>query len=204
MKRSRPARCSRSRSYRPIVAQRARIAGSLAARPAFIGKSVFGRKTVSRQSCVRGVGCVGHGTARLSRVACQDRADGPLISASRRRPGPVRTRLVAPLRHGLHWPGLRRGAIMREDRPRPVAIRAICAVSASRPSNFASGRRILDQLRPRSSGRRDRPKNRRNRARAVPSADRSSAGCPDWPRRPARARRPAARAPHRCRRRGRR
>ena len=29
-------------------AQRARIAGSFAARPAFIGKSVFGRKTVSR------------------------------------------------------------------------------------------------------------------------------------------------------------
>ncbi len=36
--------------------QRARIAGSFCARPAFIGKSVWGRKTVGRKSCVSWLG----------------------------------------------------------------------------------------------------------------------------------------------------
>src|SRR5680860_617608 len=41
---------SRSRSYRPISAQRASNSGSRCGRPAFMGKSVLGRKSVALQS----------------------------------------------------------------------------------------------------------------------------------------------------------
>src|SRR6476661_6421589 len=47
---SRRARASRMRWYSPSLSHRARIAGSFCGRPAFIGKSVRGRKTVERQS----------------------------------------------------------------------------------------------------------------------------------------------------------
>src|SRR5215210_7531847 len=51
---SRPARALRTWPYRSSSFQRAAMTGSFCGRPAFIGKSVFGRKTVGRQSLPSG------------------------------------------------------------------------------------------------------------------------------------------------------
>src|SRR4028119_1621502 len=166
------------------------MAGSLLARPAFIGKSVFGRKTVSRQSgflsCSsdmsrRGLSDMlrrGKAAARRLAVRCHLRLEG--IDA-------VEARFVAPERDQLD---LERAAVNLL-----VEIEEIRLEQLPRRIEGGAGAEIGGAFEGPGVGQGGGG----GEAGEAPAADRRWGGCRDWRRLRGSGRRPGGRGRHRCR-----
>ena len=171
-----PLRSARSVPCRSSCCQPARMPGSFCGSPAFMGKSVFGRKTVSRQSffvssLIRREALAGPCASRNFSIAVPDialrgevaqaaklhavlHALGSLTSPPLFDTVDLRASLLAARNPPSHQgrvscprtlcqvcqKALSANPYSASNRRASAQSRSICSISASRESNFASGR----------------------------------------------------------------